>query len=91
MQTTASLLPYVGSAPPNLPIFAGGLVAPNIVSYNSLIYACGRCGDVEGAGRWVTELEARGLVPRVTTYTAVVDACAKVGDAGFAEGVLWDF
>ena len=37
LETTASLLPYVGSAPPNLPIFVGGLVTPNIVSYNLIL------------------------------------------------------
>ena len=55
------------------------------MSYNSLIYACGRKGDAATAERWLQEAERRGLAPRVTTYTAVVDACAKSGDVERAE------
>ena len=36
-------------------------VEPNVVSYNSLIYACGKKGQAATAERWVTEMEERGI------------------------------
>ena len=41
-------------------------VEPNVVSYNSLIYACGKKGQSAQAEAWIEEMEARGIEARVT-------------------------
>merc|ERR1719335_269439 len=54
-------------------------VAPNVVSYNAVIHACGRAGDVARAKRWLSKLLEDGLEPSVKSYGAVIDACARAG------------
>ena len=51
-------------------------VAPDLVSFNSLITALGRAGDLEGALRTLKGLGSRGLKPDAYSYTAAIGACA---------------
>merc|ERR1712012_1112752 len=63
----------------------GGGVAPDVVSYNSVINACAKAGKADRAERWLAKAIEGGVAPNVVSYTAVIDACAKAGKAERAE------
>jgi len=54
-------------------------------SYNTLIFAAGRAGDVVGAETWFNRMQVAGLRPSATSYAAVLRACAMACDHRHAE------
>ena len=52
-------------------------VEPDVMSYNAVIDACARSGDVGRAERWLEQMGAAGLPPNVVSYSSVLHACAK--------------
>ena len=49
---------------------------PNIITYNVLINACVKSGDIETAVEWLSKVQEAGFRPNITTYNVVFDACA---------------
>ena len=54
--------------------------APTTATYNALINACARTGDVKMAEVWLTRMLKSGVEPNTTTFNAVIATCAKAGD-----------
>jgi len=50
-------------------------------TYSSMIDACAKVGDRDGALRWHRRMLDRGLQPNGITLRSIVTACAKAGDA----------
>jgi pentatricopeptide repeat domain-containing protein 1 len=50
-------------------------VPPNVVTYNSLIAACGKCGRPNEAIALFSAMKDVGLVPDVITFSALISAC----------------
>merc|ERR1711988_1763119 len=57
----------------------------NVVSYSSVISACARKGDKDGAAKWLARMLGSGIEADSICYNAVIDACAKAKDASGAE------
>jgi len=55
---------------------------PNIVTYNAMIKAYARCGDVKSAFAAVDEALAAGHGPDATTYACLLMACIADTSAG---------
>lgn len=53
---------------------------PDIVSFNLVIRAHAKKGDVRGAEKWFTRMVERGIQPTLCSYNTVLDACAKADD-----------
>ena len=62
-------------------------LSPSAVSYNAVIHACARAGDVERAAGWLVAVRRDPTAPEVNVFTwsTVIHACAKAGDADGAE------
>merc|ERR1719399_2459937 len=60
-------------------------VKANVQSYSSVISAFARAGDVCGAERWLSSMEAAGIKGDTISYTAAINACARTGNAKKAE------
>jgi len=54
-------------------------VVPDIVTYTSVINACGASGDWQQALRLLEELEENGLSANNITYSSVIRACGRAG------------
>lgn len=52
-------------------------VQPNVYTYNALMAACGRAGDVEALEAVWAEMVAAGLQPSVASHTVVLDAYGR--------------
>merc|ERR1719456_2213380 len=63
-------------------------VAPNDVTFKTLVFAEARAGRPEAAAEWLAQMEARGFEVSVATHTAIVDAWAKGGNVRRAEECL---
>ena len=65
-------------------------IAPNAISYNTLVNAHARVGDPDGVARVLEGMTAAGLAPDVVTWTLMLQACANAWPqrAGAAERVL---
>ena len=50
---------------------------PDLITYSTVISACGNGGDAERALQLFVEMQQKGLQPDVITYTAVISACGK--------------
>ena len=62
-------------------------VAPNAVTWSSLVHACARGGGGAGLERAFAAFDAMaaaGVAPNVVTYTTLIDACAKAGQTHVA-------
>ncbi len=53
---------------------------PDVITYNTVISACAKRGDMERLERWLARMEEENVVPNAITYTSVISACAKGGD-----------
>ena len=60
-------------------------IQANVVTYNSVINACARCGDAKRAEHWFQKMVAQGVQPGVLTFNSLVNACAKALDVDRAE------
>lgn len=59
------------------------------VTYNVLLYACIRCGELEHAKTFLAQmLERNDLSPNVVTYTTVLKGFCVEGDMQAAEDLL---
>eukprot|EP00400_MALV-I_sp_L67-5_P000008 gene8-109_t len=52
-------------------------VPPNMITFNSVIDACGKRGDLETAEKVMLKLHERGLKANTITYNAMIHACQK--------------
>jgi len=60
-------------------------LAPNLVTYNTLISAWAKVAKPQKALELLEELKAHGLTPSVVTYSAIVNAWAKASNPEEAE------
>ncbi|CAI5966610.1 unnamed protein product [Closterium sp. NIES-65] len=60
-------------------------VAPNIVTFNTIINACGKAGRAPDAEATLHAMERTGMPPDGITFTALVDAYGRTGDVERAE------
>jgi pentatricopeptide repeat protein len=58
---------------------------PDVVSYNLLIHAFAKKGDLKGAEKWLQHLESKGIEATCCSYNSILDACAKAGTWTAAE------
>jgi pentatricopeptide repeat protein len=61
-----------GDAPPTLMY--------DVITFNTLLRAHARVGDVDGACSLLQEMRDNGFAPDAVSYTAVMQACTTVGD-----------
>lgn len=65
-----------------------GCCKPDSVSYNLVIRACAKQGDLKGAERWFSHMEAESVEATLCSYNTVLDACAKTGNCEACESWL---
>merc|ERR1719235_2061254 len=65
-------------------------VSPSITTYNALIDACARNGNVEKITQLVEDMKERGLKPNLITYSTVLKGHCLHGDIRAAFAVLDD-
>lgn len=58
---------------------------PDAHSYNSMLDACGKAGNVEVAERWLALMEEEGVSPTIVSYTSLLHAYARASDMDGAE------
>lgn len=66
-------------------------LTPDTISYNSVIHACAKKGDVRRAEHWLSKISAvrsDGVKANTISYNIVMDACAKANDPEGAENLL---
>ena len=61
-----------GDAPPAL--------MQDVITFNTLLRAHARVGDVDGARSLLQEMRDSGFAPDAVSYTAVMQACTTAGD-----------
>lgn len=61
---------------------------PDTVSYNLVIRACAKKGDIKGAENWLKRMKTNGVEATVCSYNTVLDACAKADNAEACEALL---
>ena len=54
-------------------------VAPNVLTYTTLMSACTRAGQWEKALQAFAKMEGAGLQPDVLAYNSAISACAAAG------------
>jgi pentatricopeptide repeat protein len=50
---------------------------PDIVSYNLVIRACAKHGDLKSVLKWIEHVESKGIEANSCSYNMILDACAK--------------
>ena len=60
----------------------------DVVSYNAVIDACAKHGDVDRAEAWLRRVLRDGVQANVVSCNTVVDACAKHCDVDKAEALV---
>ena len=60
----------------------------DVVSWNTMIDAYAKQGDIAGAERALARMEQKGVAADVVSYSTVIDAYAKEGDIAGAERAL---
>merc|ERR1711915_632996 len=55
------------------------------ISYNMLIHAYARAGELKKAESWMHRMSEGGLTPNTISYSSVINACARVDDVASAE------
>lgn len=58
---------------------------PDAVSYNLVIRAYAKKGDIQGSENWLRRMKASGVEATVCTYNTILDACAKGDNAEACE------
>merc|ERR1719265_636736 len=58
---------------------------PDGVSFNSVIHACARQGNIKRAEHWLRKMQESGIEPNVISFNVIIDACMKADDAEEAE------
>ena len=62
-----------------------GIHFPDEVTYNSVIHACAKKGEVQKAEQWFNWITKAKLCPNEVTYSSVIHACAEKGEVDKAE------
>jgi len=65
-----------------------GGVAPDVVSFNSLIAAFARSGSPDRARAWIGRMRSWGIAPDVCSYTTVIAGFARAGEPDRAREVM---
>ena len=52
-------------------------LAPNAITYNSAIAACGKCNEYEKLLQLMAEMRYHGLAPNVITYSSAITVCGN--------------
>jgi len=55
-------------------------IESNVVSHSSMIDACAKAGDPQGAELWHKRMLEDGVEPNAHSFSSLVSACAKAGD-----------
>ena len=55
----------------------GAGLKPEIITYNAVIDACAKSGDMEEAVEWLSKTQEARLKPNVIAYNAVINAFAE--------------
>ena len=55
-------------------------VRPHDVSYNTVLKACAREGDVKQTEQWFERRCATGMKPHILSSSSVINACAQQGE-----------
>ena len=63
-------------------------VQPNLITFNTLIDACGRAHNLEKAFQVFKLVRQCHWSPDANTYAAMIDLCAKVGEVDAALELL---
>lgn len=63
---------------------------PDIVTYNTVMSACGRAGEWRLTLEVMQAARERGLLPNQVTYNTAISACGKGGQADMALSLLED-
>ncbi len=64
-------------------------VMPNRITFNALLSACAKCGNI-GRAKFVFSEMKRALVPPdVVTFNALISACEKAKDVEVLAVPLW--
>ncbi|CAD6252207.1 unnamed protein product [Miscanthus lutarioriparius] len=63
-------------------------VAPDVSTYNTLIWGFGLCKKMETAVRVFGDMKGHGVTPDVTTYNALLNAWVRAGDLESARKVF---
>ncbi|CAL5060185.1 unnamed protein product [Urochloa decumbens] len=63
-------------------------VAPDLSTYNTLIWGFGLCKKMESAVRVFGDMKAHGVVPDATTYNTLLNAWVRAGDLESAHKVF---
>merc|ERR1740130_134895 len=65
-------------------------IAPAVLTFNSLINACSKAGDISRAEHWLSEMCRRGFAPDGISYSTVINACIAAQQLERAEKLLED-
>jgi pentatricopeptide repeat domain-containing protein 1 len=68
-----------------------GYVEPSLVTFNTLISACGKAGQFSEALELHAKMQARGLKPDNFTVCSLITAAANAGRAPDAAAIFQDF
>merc|ERR1712182_17843 len=60
-------------------------IDPAILTFNSLINACAKAGDISRAEHWLRETFRRGLTPDSISYSTIIHACVEAKELTRAE------
>jgi len=63
-------------------------VRPNVVSWTSVVSACGVAGRADVAAEVVARMRRAGCAPNVVTLTALIHAHGRAGHSETSEAVL---
>lgn len=63
---------------------------PNVVTYNSLMHACGLVGNVYVSFELLQDMHNSALIPNQVSYNILLDQCARAGESELCARVLSD-
>ena len=63
------------------------LVVPDTISYNSVIHAFAKMGDVRSAEKWLLKMRENNVEPNTISYNTVIKAYSNTGKPSFFEAM----
>ena len=64
--------------------------APDLISFNSALHACGRCGNLDSAEHLLDQMQHWRLKPDQRSYSCMIAACSHRGQSEDAMRILAD-
>ena len=61
-------------------------MSPNVVTFNTVINACGKAGRAADAEAVLASMDEHGLQPDKVSFTALVDAYGRAGEVEMVRG-----